>query len=443
MKKLLLSFLVLILCTINVQAKSVKRDLSQIINDTGIKKESVAISIRDAKTGGVVYSLNDKNMMNPASVQKVLTMTAAENVLGKDYKFSTELYSLGKDRYLIKLSGDPYLKYSDLKQLTKPIKLGVTDIYIDDSVLDSKYWGEGWQWDDDMNCLMQRFGAYNLDENLIKLIVMPSVLGQSAKIINPSKYPLVFMNNVITSKDTSIEIKRDTTVSNNILVLNGTVAGQSTFYIPSNNIKRYFEIRLTEALGENKIYLKNPFQVVKKSSNCKLENKVEREFANVLDDVLKNSNNMAAETVFKVAGGKFINGIGTDTSGIEMFKDFCAKKNLNASDINITDGSGVSKNNLMTADFISEFLYINKDSDSMNHLPSPGEGTLAQRLLPVRESLKAKTGTLSNISSIAGFITTKKGNKYTFCIMQNDVKLSPSDKKMLEDYMIREIYLKL
>ena len=76
-------------------------------------------------------------------------------------------------------------------------------------------------------------------------------------------------------------------------------------------------------------------------------------------------------------------------------------------------------------------------------MATPGEGTLTQRLIPVQDNLKAKTGTLSGISSIAGYLTTRKGNKYTFCIIQNDIKLTPADKKMLEDGIIKEMYLKL
>ena len=56
---------------------------------------------------------------------------------------------------------------------------------------------------------------------------------------------------------------------------------------------------------------------------------------------------------------------------------------------------------------------------------------------------RAKTGTLTDISSIAGFLTTKKGQNLVFCIINNDVNLSNSDKKMLEDYIIREAYLRL
>ena len=79
----------------------------------------------------------------------------------------------------------------------------------------------------------------------------------------------------------------------------------------------------------------------------------------------------------------------------------------------------------------------------MTYLPTPGQGTLVQRMLPIKENLRAKTGTLVNISSIAGYLTTKKGNNYTFCIIQNDVKLSSAEKKILEEYIIREAYLKL
>lgn len=65
-------------------------------------------------------------------------------------------------------------------------------VFIDDSILEKKDWGEGWQWDDDMNVLMPRFNSYNLDGNLIKITVMPTQKGATASIINPSKYPLVF-----------------------------------------------------------------------------------------------------------------------------------------------------------------------------------------------------------------------------------------------------------
>ena len=149
-------------------------------------------------TGKPVYELNEKILMHPASVQKVLTLLPAVEALGEDYEFTTTIYKRGEDSYVIKLGADPYLTSSDLKSLVNNIdRETVKKIYVDDSILEKKNWGEGWQWDDDMNVLMPRFNSYNLDGNLIKLTLMPAGKGEPALIINPSKYPFVFLNNVI------------------------------------------------------------------------------------------------------------------------------------------------------------------------------------------------------------------------------------------------------
>ena len=184
-----------------------------------------------------------------------------------------------------------------------------------------------------------------------------------------------------------------------------------------------------------------------------------------------------------------------------MFNDYCSKNNLDNSRIRISDASGVSKNNLVSADFITEFLKLNKDNEVLAKLPKPGEGTLTHRLVPIKNNLRAKTGTLSDISTIAGYLKTRSGKNYVFCIMINDMKLlqmyfsenqikypiiksffneimkiksetvvtveeiinwisntgknlvfcimindmklSGSDKKMLEDFILREAYLRL
>ena len=126
-----------------------------------------------------------------------------------------------------------------------------------------------------------------------------------------------------------------------------------------------------------------------------------------------------------------------------MFNEYCVKNKLDNSRIRITDASGVSKNNLVSTDFVSEFLVKSKNNYAMQYLATPGEGTLTHRMLQIKNNLRAKTGTLSDVSSIAGYLTSKSGKNYAFCIITNDIKLSESDKKMLEDYIIREAYLRL
>ncbi len=444
MKKILSIILVMFAFVLNVQAKAVKKDFSTVIDESGVDIESIAVSIKNADNGKVIYGLNDKMLMNPASVQKILTTPVSYEILGEDYLFSTKLYSRGDDCYLLKLGADPYLNSKDLNELAKNIKRDTQRIFIDDKVLDNKTWGEGWQWDDDMNILMPKFGAYNLDKNLVKLTIIPSQDGQFATIINPSKYPLVFFNHITTGDKTNIDIHRDNNISANTLMLSGTVARPTTVYIPVNNLQRYFYVQLTKTLENRKIYLKHAFIPSKLSESDVLCAEISHEINRAVDDILKNSNNLVSETMFKLAGGKYLGlDTGSDSAGIKMFNDYCVKHKLDNSRIRITDASGVSKNNLVSADFITEFLGINKNNSIMDRLPKPGEGTLTHRMLPIKDNLKAKTGTLSDLSSIAGYLTAKSGKKYTFCIMINDMKLSASDKKMLEDFIIREAYLRL
>ena len=442
MKKLLALFMVLILGSA-VNAKAVKRDFSSVINESGVEKNAVAISIRDLNTGKPVYELNEKMLMHPASVQKLLTLPAAIDTLGEDYEFTTEVYKRSNDSFLIKLGADPYLTSDDLKKIANNISLETKKIYIDDSILEKKDWGEGWQWDDDMNTLMPRFNSYNLDKNLIKITLMPTESGKNVTIINPSKYPIVFFNHVVTGNSNSVKVSRDNSVSANTLLLEGTVNKSVTLYVPTNNLKRYFDIKLTNALADKKVYLKENFVVAKKMPADKQVDKVTHSISMALDDVLKNSNNMVSETIAKLAGGKAYQDVGTDIYGIKVFNAYCQKIGVDNSKIRLTDASGVSKNNLVNVDFISEYLYKNKSNKTLEHLATPGEGTLTHRMLPIKENLRAKTGTLSDTSSIAGFLTSKSGNKYSFAIIINDTTSTIPDMKMLEDYLIREAYLRL
>ena len=171
---LMVLFFVTGLCTAEARAKAIKKDISSVIEEFGVDKDSLAISIKNTSNGKVVYSLNEKVLMNPASVQKVLTTPVSVETLGDDYEFITEIYSRGYED-VIRLGADTYLTSKNLTSLVGKLnKETTTKISIDDKAIDNKIWGEGWQWDDDMNILMPRFNSYNLDRNLIKLTLLPT-----------------------------------------------------------------------------------------------------------------------------------------------------------------------------------------------------------------------------------------------------------------------------
>lgn len=161
--------------------------------------------------------------------------------------------------------------------------------------------------------------------------------------------------------------------------------------------------------------------------------------------ILKNSDNLAAETLFKTAGAVFANSQGSTDNSLKMLNSYFEKNNLNADDIKIVDGSGVSKNNIMTAEFMGEFLQYKASQENFeefkNSLMTAGEGTLKNRMLYFRDNLRAKTGTLADASAMTGYITSRRGKVYAFDIMINDAKTSSADKKNIEEQILRNIYI--
>ena len=100
----------------------------------------------------------------------------------------------------------------------------------------------------------------------------------------------------------------------------------------------------------------------------------------------------------------------------------------------------------MTADFMTDFLVLqtkNEDfEDYIQFFPTAGEGTLQNRMLYFKDIIYVKTVTLSDVSSICGYVKTRNGNLVAFDIMINDPKSSSSEKKTAEEQIIRAIYNK-
>ena len=133
-------------------------NINKAIANSKVKKDTISISVKDIETGKSVYELNQNRLISPASTQKIVTLAAAIDTLGPTYNFETSLYKNTNNELFLKLGADPYLREKDLTSLMNQAKakkiLEPKNIYIDDYIVDSVEWGEGWQWDDDLNSLM-------------------------------------------------------------------------------------------------------------------------------------------------------------------------------------------------------------------------------------------------------------------------------------------------
>ncbi|MCI1274197.1 MAG: D-alanyl-D-alanine carboxypeptidase/D-alanyl-D-alanine-endopeptidase [Clostridiaceae bacterium] len=436
----------ILLSDISVKAESISRTLSKLNQN----KAAVSISIKDISNGKTVYSLNSDRPVSPASTLKIVTYTASMNTLGNDFQYKTQLYKTSNNDLFLKLSGDPFFTTKDLKNLFSLAKnqkkiLAPKNVYIDDSLFDKIEWGEGWQWDDDLNVLMPKFSIYNLDNNLINVVIFPTTEGSPANIYTEVFYPIGFMNLVTTGTTNDITMTKGNTIFPEMINVEGTIAQQKIIPIPCPNPRRYFKLRVEDAIRAQKMdYYKTVASKKTPTSGIYLVGEITHPITMTSEKVLKESNNYVVETVFKSAGSVYTKSQGSAKNSLKMLNDYLSGLKINTSNVRIVDGSGVSKNNLVTANFMTDFLYaqskLNTFDTFKKSLPTAGEGTLKDRMLYFKDNLRAKTGTLSDVSSITGYITTQKGKTYAFDIIINDPKTKSSDKKLTEEYILRTIY---
>lgn len=418
-------------------AKDLSKSLDSVIRNSSVQKGGVSVSIKGVKD----YGYNSNVLMPPASVQKIVTIFPALDTLGSDYKFSTKLYKNKSEDYLLVLGADPYLESKELKSLAQKMPAEIKSIAIDDSILDDKEWGEGWQWDDALNSLMPKFSSYNMDRNNLTLYVLTTEDGAPARITFEKQYPIMVINKVVTGDKDKIKYSSKNIDGVESLVIEGVVSKAATITIPVQNLKKYYRLRLTDAILDANKSHSGEYLSGRLGDDYVQVGAIEHSIDRAKFDILKGSNNLVSETMFKLAGGKYKNDVGSFENGKLMLEDYYKKLGLDLSMINIVDASGVSKNNLIQAEFLTRFLEL-KRAELEPMLPTSGEGTLSSRLLYLKGNLRAKTGTLSNVSSLAGYVSTQNGHKYVFAIIINDPKSSAKDKKLLEDEIIKTLYLK-
>lgn len=455
MRKILGLLLAISFSITSVSAESLNKTLTNL----GINKSAVSISIKEVKSGSTLFELNERVPRVPASTLKVVTSSVAMDSLGYDYKLKTSFYKSTNNDVYLKLSGDPLLVTKDLEGLLATAKeknIEPKNFYIDDSIFDNVEWGEGWQWDDALNPLMPKFSVFNINGNLMTATVNPTQNGAVAEITTKPFYPLSIINNIVTDYKSANNITlakfvTDSSVfsedaKRNMLVANGSVSKMYSKSLPVYNPSINFVLRLKDAIKNTKFQYFGNFNKAKlPDTNVYLIDEVSRDLSDILTKILKTSDNLAAESLFKHAGAVWSKSQGSIDNSLKMTYTYLKNININSDDIKIVDGSGVSKNNLMTSDFMTEFLIYrasNNDFETFEkYLPTPGEGTLKNRMLYFKDNLRAKTGTLSDSSAIAGYITSRRGKVYAFDIMITDAKTSSADKKNIEEQILRNVYL--
>lgn len=423
--------------------------VSQIISDPFFNHTIIALDIFDLTDTVSLFKKNEKLLLRPASNMKILSSAAALLNLGEDYKFSTQLYHSGvienQTLYgdLFVAGGfDPDFSTVDIDSLVSVVKsLGIKKItggvYADVSKKDSLYWGKGWMWDDDPDPDAPYLSALNINDNSIEIFVEGTTTGLPAKVtLIPQTEYVELINNTITvssDKPDSFIVTRDWVNHTNKIIVEGKVKSgkitDSTAYLEKVNLlypEKYFLTLFKEHLLNADIFVEGKTDIRTLRGNEVYLTSIDRPIDSVFVHINKESDNLDAEMIVYAIAYKDSGSPAIAENGLEAIRKFIDTLGFDSENYSIADGSGVSHYNLVSAELILESLkymyYEQKDLFDFfyNSLAAAGiDGTLKNRMknTSAEGNVHAKTGTISGVSNLSGYVTSKKNHLIAFSIM--------------------------
>ena len=218
---------------------TLKKNINELISSSGLDA-NMGIKIVSLETGKTLYSLNSKKLLVPASNNKLYTCATALEKLGSDYKFKTFVLRHGNN-LVLRGGGDPDLIIDHLDSLAEITAKSINDVdtlFLDESLLDSFHYGQGWMWDEGAWWYASPISAMSLNDNCIDFYVDPGELGQPAKVtIFPQTDYVQLVNQSITVSDTigfeKFKIDRNWSGRTNLFTISGEIletAKTDTFY---------------------------------------------------------------------------------------------------------------------------------------------------------------------------------------------------------------------
>ncbi len=440
--------------------------LNEILSDNQLNGAIAGVSVRSSSTGELLYENYGDTRLTPASNMKLFTAGAALETLGPNYRFSTELLADGKlknnkltgDLYL-KGKGDPTLLKEDFDELAQSLKEnGVHkihgDLIGDNSWYDEESLSQDMVWSDEDYYYGAKVSALtaspneDYDAGTVIVEVYPGKhSGDKADVrLSPSSDVLTIENQAKTVKsgeEAELTISREH--GSNTILIKGEINEDSSRkreWIAVWDPARYALSLMKQSLMEAGIKFKGKTRLKKTPEDATLlVEKKSMPLSDLLIPFMKLSNNGHAEILVKEMG-KVKKNEGSWEAGLEVMTDFLKQEGLDTDELRLRDGSGISHVTLIKPNQLSEFLYTVQDKSWFDpfyrSLPIAGDskrlegGTLRYRMrdTPAEQIVHAKTGSLTGVSSLSGYVDQNDG--LTFSIMLNQF-VEEDDIKDIED----------
>jgi D-alanyl-D-alanine carboxypeptidase/D-alanyl-D-alanine-endopeptidase (penicillin-binding protein 4) len=432
------------------------------------------VLIESLESGEIWYKRNADRMFMPASNEKIPTTASALLTLGPEYQYETKLYYSGviidsvlKGDLIVVGNGDPtfYTKFYDdprdpfFHWADTLNKLGIKEIegniIGDDNAFDDNGYGMGWAFDGLDVWYSAESGALQFNENYIDLkIIPPLTVADSVEIIPniPSRYFEIINNtNVVDTGRNSIRVDRQFN-SNKILISGNIVIGSDTLErSPSiSNPTQFYVTVLKETLVDKGIKVQGEAidcdDLLEWSFNAdSLTNLLVHPsppLKEILKGLMKRSQNMYAETMVKTMG-LHEKGIGSFREGKKVVEEVLSSFGIEPDSYAYMDGSGLSRYNFISPSQIVKILKGMRKSENWDTwkelLPIAGvDGTLKYRMRGTKAegNVRAKTGTISNVRGLSGYVTTAAGEEIVFSFLINGHLRSSRDTELITDAVL-------
>jgi D-alanyl-D-alanine carboxypeptidase/D-alanyl-D-alanine-endopeptidase (penicillin-binding protein 4) len=442
---------------------ALKRKLTAVMKDSRVQAASSGAVVLDAGSGAVLYDRNGGRALIPASNTKSLTAAAALETLGPSYRFRTEVVRRGKvvggavqGRLYLKGYGDPTTRLSDYRSLAQQVRrAGITRVTgalaVDVSWFDRQRYNPGWSpgYADDyyaaeISALTLAPNA-DLDSGTVLVNYAPGKRGGRAKITTTpaaAARHLRIVNKTTTgaaSSSSTFAARRShgsgtITVSGRVPLGRRQASTLITVHRPELYAAAVFRSELSRAgvrVDGRTVVLTTPA-----GSRTRVARDTSMPLSDLLVPFLKLSNNMHAEALTKAMAAKS-GRPGSWKAGVAVTRAYLERIGVPMSGVSLTDGSGLTRRNTIPARALATTLVeVRKEPwFAVFHraLPVAGDsrrmvgGTLRSRMNGTRAAgnAHAKTGTLTGVTALSGYVTGRDGRRYVFAMISNHRGTSP------------------
>jgi len=452
---------------------SLQHDIDAILAQPVLAHGYWGVLAKSLKTDETLFAVNANKLMMPASNMKIVTLAAAAETLGWDFRYDTRLFAVGavedgtlRGDLIVVGSGDPSLVAADgmadrvfADWADRLKKSGIRTIggrvIGDDNAFEEETLGFGWMWDDLAGDDGAGVGALQYNESAVRVTVTPGPsAGESAGIsLVPAGSGLTIASSITTGAAgaaTSLTTRR--LPGSMRLQLGGTIAAgapPSTLTVSVDNPTQFFVSALRLALIANGVDVRGPAVDIDEVHDppavggTPTASYQSAPLSALAVRLMKISQNQYAETFLKsLSSGPGV--VPTAAGGWRVAQAIFERWGVPAGTVIQRDGSGLTRYDFVTPEALVTILtHVDRDQRLRGpfeaSLPIAGrDGTLANRMkgTPAEGNARAKTGSMTAVRGTSGYVTSADGEPLVFSILANSYDTPGATITAAEDAII-------